>query len=190
MEWLKQTIELVRKRDPAALKRFAIFIAAFTVALVVIFSSLGPAETGQAETAESSVTIASAYVAISGQIVRPGVYPVDSTTRLFEVISAAGGFTKKADQSSVNLARLVQDGEQIIVLAKGGSPSEPERKLMSLNSATADELETLPGVGPTLAGRIVDWRVANGGFESVEDLLKVGGIGDKLFAGIRMMVQP
>jgi competence protein ComEA len=118
------------------------------------------------------------------------VYPVDSTTRLFEVVSAAGGFTKKADQSSVNLARLVQDGEQIMVLAKGGSNPDQTSQLMSLNAATSDELETLPGVGPTLAGRIVDWRVANGGFKSVEDLLKVGGIGDKLFAGIRSMVQP
>jgi competence protein ComEA len=190
VEWLRETIELVRKRDQAALKRVIYFVVVAVIALAVIFSSLGPAETGKAQTSETTITVATQYVAISGQVVMPGVYPVDSTTRLFEVVSAAGGFTKKADQSSVNLARLVQDGEQIIVLAKGGSNPDQTSQLMSLNAATSDELETLPGVGPTLAGRIVDWRVANGGFKSVEDLLKVGGIGDKLFAGIRSMVQP
>jgi competence protein ComEA len=91
----------------------------------------------------------------------------------------------------VNLARLVTDGEQIVVLVSGTTqPEQTASKLLSLNAATELQLEGLPGVGPTLAGRIIDWRTANGGFTKVDQLLKVGGIGDKLFAGLRNMVQP
>jgi competence protein ComEA len=107
------------------------------------------------------------------------------------VVSAAGGFTKAANQKSVNLARLVTDGEQILVLgSEGNVETNTNSKLLSLNAATALELENLPGVGPKLAARIVDWRTANGGFSQIDQLLSVGGIGDKLFAGIRNMVRP
>lgn len=130
------------------------------------------------------------YVAISGAVLRPGVYPVEASTRLFEVVSAAGGFTKRANRDSVNLARLVTDGEQITVLERGAGSTAQETDTISLNAATQAELELLPGVGPTLAGRIIDYRTTSGGFHKVEDLLKVGGIGDRLFARLRNMVRP
>jgi competence protein ComEA len=85
----------------------------------------------------------------------------------------------------------VTDGEQIIVSNSLGVVAKTSAsKLLSLNSATVTDLEALPGVGPTLAGRIIDWKAANGNFSTVEDLLKVSGIGDKLFARIRTMVRP
>ena len=191
MESLKQTFVLLRSGDRGALKKAIYFAGIAAIALLVLLSSLGPASEGQAETASTSITQSAIYVDIVGEVVQPGVYPVEIDTRLFEVVSAAGGFTKRADQKSVNLARLVSDGEQILVLSIGDDSKEQNtNKLLSLNAATALELENLPGVGPKLAARIIDWRTANGGFSKIDQLLSVGGIGDKLFAGIRNMVRP
>ncbi len=190
MESLKSTFSLLLARDKATIRKVGFFVAVGLVALFVLLSSLGSSATGKAPTLSATITQSALYVDIVGAVEKPGVYPVSVDTRLFEVVSAAGGFTKSADQKSVNLARLVTDGEQIIVLGVGGEIAKSQSKLLSLNSATEVELEALPGVGPTLAARIIDWRSANGGFTKVDQLLKVGGIGDQLFAGLRSMVQP
>lgn len=136
------------------------------------------------------------FVHVTGAVAKPGVYAAETGSRVFDIVAMAGGFTKKADQASVNLARLVSDGEQLLVFERASATSVAASNakssvgsvtstLVSLNRATQAELEDLPGVGPTLAQRIIDWRSANGGFKSLEDLLEVGGIGDKLFAGIQ-----
>jgi competence protein ComEA len=98
-------------------------------------------------------------------------------------IDAAGGMTKDAQAASVNLARTLTDGEQLTVLsttmvsASGGK--------ISLNQASADDLDALPGIGPALSQRIVEYRATIGSFQSIEELTEVSGIGPKLFAKIR-----
>jgi len=144
--------------------------------------------------AKIAVSLPQIYVALAGAVKRPGVYQLKSGARVFDAVFAAGGLTAKADQTSVNLARVVTDGEQIVVGKIGASgfdstsTSANSSSLISLNQASETELEALPGVGPALAGRMVDWRTANGGFRSKQDLLNVTGIGDKLFAAISKLV--
>lgn len=133
------------------------------------------------------------FVHIGGSVKHPGIYQLESGARVYEAVMAAGGLGVKANQMSINLARVLTDGEQLIVASTSQSlnqqfniPAQPS--LISLNQASASQLEDLPGVGPALAGRIVDWRTANGGFKSKEDLLNVSGIGDKLYAGVKDLV--
>ena len=160
-------------------------------------SGANPTESTALPSDQPIVRPASIYVHVVGEVVSPGIYEIDSGSRLVDVIFAAGGFGKEADQSSINLAREVTDGEQVVVYKVGAAPqllgspgsnSSVSASQISLNRATQAELETLPGVGPALAGRMIDWRTANGGFKKKEDLLNVSGIGDKLFAGIKNQV--
>lgn len=120
-----------------------------------------------------------------------------------DAVAAAGGLTRHTDPASVNLARLVADGEQIVIAnpsvasarpgvsspATGVQSSGSAGALLDLNSATADQLEGLPGVGPVLARRIVEQRVRIGRFTSVEDLRQVSGIGAKKFADLAPLVR-
>ncbi len=129
------------------------------------------------------------YVHVLGQVARPGLYVLRDGDSAVDAIAAAGGFTAVADRTQVNLARPLVDGEQIVVAAQGEAPAASVAPLgagkVNLNSADQAALETLPRVGPALAARILDWRKANGRFTSVEDLMSVTGIGQKIFDGLK-----
>ena len=130
------------------------------------------------------------YVHVVGAVKHPGVYQLKPGDRVIDAVMAADGFSSRADQASINLARVITDGEQLVVLKLGQSadtPSDAPAKV-NLNKASSTELETLPGIGPTLAARLIDWRLANGGFKSVNDLRKVSGIGPKLFEKLKLQV--
>ena len=145
---------------------------------------------------------------VAGAVKRPGLYRIDADARAGAAVDAAGGLTRRADLRSINLAATVRDGEQIIVRARGevaaapaggsgaatggpaGSPAAAGGGKLSLGSATAEQLDGLDGIGPTLAKRIVQWRDAHGGFRSVEQLREVEGIGDKRFDSLRAAVAP
>ena len=125
-------------------------------------------------------------VDIQGAVNKPGVYKLTIGSRVVDAIKAAGGVTKAGDPSDLNQARIVADGEQIYVYAKSGSAAtksapvkvKPKSSgLVLVNRATAREFEALDGIGPVLASRIVAFRKANGPFASIDDLLKVPGIG-------------
>lgn len=130
------------------------------------------------------------YVHVLGSVARPGIYVLDLDARLVDALAAAGGATDDADLAAVNLARLLEDGEQIVVPAVGAAAAAPGTgppgdDRVDLNTADQAALETLPRIGPALAERIMAWRDENGRFGSVDDLLAVPGIGEKLLAGLR-----
>jgi competence protein ComEA len=133
------------------------------------------------------------YVHILGAVESPGVYQFRDGDRVVDAIAAAGGFTATADQQTVNLARFLTDGEQILVPVEGAAPhpvpapGDPGGKV-NLNTASSAELETLPRIGPATAERILAWRETNGRFGSVDDLLNVPGIGDKTFESLKELV--
>jgi competence protein ComEA len=143
----------------------------------------------------------SAFVHVVGQVTSPGVYEVAAGSRLIDAIVAAGGFTPTADQADLNLAQVVEDGQQIVVAvqgvpavaAPGGAPGAgagtgagaAPGTTVDINTADAAALETLDGIGPSLAQRILTYRNAHGGFRSVKDLQNVTGIGPKKFAAIK-----
>lgn len=213
MKILREKLLAALESTQTVNRRLLVFVFLFVVVVAAILISLNSAKPYQSATGASSASADQAplddsaqsetslslqqptfFVHVVGEVVNPGIYVIESNSRLFDAIFAAGGFTKSADQSSVNLAREVSDGEQVIVMPIGaanaqisGSESSFGRAepLVSINRASQVELESLPGVGPTLAGRMVDWRTANGGFKRKEDLLKVTGIGQKLFASMK-----
>lgn len=191
MQWLK---EIYSEFTPRTLKALVVSLGVVGFIVYVATSSLMPAQKVFVQSSGSaknvSVSSARIYVDVAGEVRKPGIYQLDSGSRVFDVVLLAGGFTAKANQASVNLARTLTDGEQLIVANKsqqgfGSASSNPASMLISLNQASEAELEQLPGVGPALAGRMIDWRSANGGFKTKEDLLNVAGIGDKLFAQIK-----
>ncbi len=132
-----------------------------------------------------------AFVHVVGEVKNPGLYELPAGDRIVDAVSAAGGFTAAADQAQLNLAQVIQDGEQIVVTAKGATPVAPGAGVggtVDINTADATALETLSGVGPALAQRILSYRAAHGGFRSVNDLQNVSGIGPKKFAAIKSSI--
>ena len=132
-------------------------------------------------------------VHVSGQVVAPGVVDVAADAIVADAIEAAGGLSSDAIVDQINLAAPVVPGGQIVVPGgedAGSGTGGAADGIVSLNQATAEDLESLPGVGPVLAERIASFRDENGGFEVVEDLLQVPGIGEAKLAAIRDLVRP
>ena len=138
----------------------------------------------------------SLFVHVSGCVANPGLSELEEGSRLASAIEAAGGFTEDAACDSVNLARRLEDGEMVVVSSvsagSGANEEIPEVKtassLVNINTASAEELEQLPGIGPSTAQKIVSDRMANGSFKSPDDLKRVTGIGDKKFETISTLI--
>lgn len=147
---------------------------------------------------------AAAVVHVAGAVHHPGVYRLRAGARVRDAVRRAGGPSRDADRDAVNLAAKVADGQQVLIPrrapaaapvapATAGSgtagPAAPAAPV-SLGSATAEQLETLDGVGPATAQKIIAWRTEHGGFRSIDDLGEVPGIGPKRLAALRPRVQP
>lgn len=171
--------------------------------------ALAPAEPVPAPSSASPAGVAPSEVVVHvvGAVHRPGIVHLPAGSRVADAVDAAGGATSRGQLASVNLARVLVDGEQIVVQRRGGSmllgapgtagaaaspggaaaasPTPP----VDLNTATLEALDGLPGIGPVLAQRILDWRAANGRFSTVDELGEVSGIGEATLADLRPLVR-
>ena len=141
------------------------------------------------------VTEPSVVVHVVGQVAQPGVVTLPEESRVADAIDAAGGAGPEADLSAVNLARVLVDGEQVVVprpgeatAPVGGPGAGSGGGLLNLNVAEVGALDALPGIGPVLAQRIVDWRTEHERFSNVEELTEVSGIGPSLLEDVRDLV--
>ncbi|HHZ12431.1 MAG: helix-hairpin-helix domain-containing protein [Caldicoprobacterales bacterium] len=134
---------------------------------------------------------------ITGQVRYPGVIEVPAESRLIEAVEKAGGFLDEADLLKVNLALRVQDegmyiipkiGEECPVVNSPGTQMNEEKAKVNINTADQGQLETLPRIGPVIAGNIINYREQNGAFRSEEDLMNVPGIGQKTFDGLKDLI--
>jgi competence protein ComEA len=181
---------LLRSPDPAPI----IIDTPVPTATIEPTITPGPTETAQA---------IQAYV--NGAVNEPDVYILSPGSRVKQIVEAAGGFTDEANTAVINLAMPLVDGMQIYVPELKESTAEPQQiitqptmpsragigvgdLLININTAEQEELETLPGIGPVTAQKIIDYRTANGGFSTIEAILDVSGIGEVTFENIRDLI--
>jgi competence protein ComEA len=168
----------------------ALAIIAVIVLLISLFLVGRGNSQPQAAPKVVPVTIAEPeiFVDVTGAVNNPGVYSLKGSSRVIDAIKAAGDSAPGADLSTINLARVLNDGEQIYVDSTVVNASG-KRGPININRATASQLDRLDGIGPVIAGRIVEYRKVNGSFLTIEDLQKVSGIGAAKFAQIKSKVR-
>ena len=173
-------------------------IAAVLIALSLFVVASGKSEEVVVEAIAPTQMIAPALIIdVTGEVVSPGVYELPAGSRVIDAIKAAGGARAKAALSDLNLARIIKDGEQIYVdpiykagaSIRTGSKAAVPRGPININRASASELDSLDGIGPVIAKRIIAYRTTNGAFLAVEDLLKVSGIGDAKLAQFKEKIR-
>lgn len=149
---------------------------------------------GEAYSETREDTPATVYVHICGEVLSPGVYQVSANSRIYDVLLLAGGFTEDAAQEAVNLAETVTDGMQVIIPSKEAWQEEKDALkkqragMVNLNTASLEELCTLPGVGESRAQDIIAYRVSHGGFETIEEIMQVSGIKEGLYEKLQSKI--
>jgi competence protein ComEA len=160
-------------------------------------------EEAAAQTLQNQIQETESFIVdVKGQVKMPGVYSSSQEERVIDVVQRAGGLTENADESKVNFAEHIQDAMVIYIPAKGeegdiplqGMNSNPsdtggtKQGKINLNKADVNELQNLPGIGPSKAAAIIEYRETNGPFKSVEDLKNISGIGDKTFDKLKELI--
>ncbi len=194
-----------RRIDAAHVRVLITIAVAAGVLLTWWLLSERPRTSSPAPVALSADTSPSASASPSGELVidvvgkvrRPGIVTLPAGSRVHDAVAEAGGVRGKVDASTLNMARVLTDGEQILVGVEpvagpsaSGTAVSGGSALISLGTATLEQLDTLPGIGPVTAQAIIDHRTEHGPFTSVDDLLDVKGIGEKTLADIRDQVTP
>lgn len=159
------------------------------------FSDSKAAGDGSPRAEAEEKTGAQIYIHICGEVKKPGVYVFEKEPRVVEVVDKAGGFTKNADRSGVNLAESVTDGVQLVIGAKGnkntnikteaGAESEKAPGKVNINQASKEELMTLSGIGESKASQIISYRESHGAFRKTEDIMNISGIKNGVFDKIK-----
>lgn len=183
-------------------RRRALVLAAAALALLAVAGRTLAGAGAAAEAppaplvAEPAAAAPKLVVHVAGAVREPGLYRLDEGSRVADAVARAGGAAASADTSAINLAAPLVDGMQVVVPARveaaavpGGASSAPPGRV-SLSSATLEQLDALPGVGPVTAQKILDYRSANGGFRSVDDLDAIPGIGPARVEQLRELVTP
>ena len=140
---------------------------------------------------ESSTEPIKIYVHICGEVNNPGVYELAEGSRIFEAVEAAGGFTEEAAQASLNLAQVISDEEQIVILTqdeaeeKARLEREQAAGIVNLNTASKEQLMSLPGIGESRAEDIIRYRKESGGFQNIEEIMRVPGIKESAYLKIK-----
>jgi len=171
-------------------------IAAIVLALSVLIVLRGNTQINAApEIIPITIAEPEIFVDVTGAVNNPGVYTLTGRSRVIDAIKAAGDSAPGADLSTINLARMLNDGEQIYVdsTVVNSSGQRVSKKVSSgpinINRATLRQLDALDGIGPVIAGRIIEYRKKNGSFLTIDDLQKVSGIGAAKFAQIKSKVR-
>lgn len=177
-------------------------LAGFALAGLLLYISRAPA--GEPIILQPAPTKAPVAVHVIGAVPRPGLYEFAEGARVQDAINAAGGLLASASVDTINLAALLEDGQQLVIPFKDGdAPTEDPNALnlpgatetppsnsdlININTASLEELDSLPGIGPTIAQRIIDYREENGEFDSIEDIMNVSGVGPSTFEQIQDLI--
>lgn len=184
-------------------------LAGFVFAGLLMFVSRAPA--GQPIVLQPAPTKAPIAVHVIGAVPRPGLYEFSEGARIQDAIDAAGGMLSTANMDAINLAALLTDGQQLTIPYKSGSEpvedattlelpgavveeaesgvvTSSSGDLININTASLEELDTLPGIGPTIAQRIIDYREQNAAFSTIEEIMDVSGIGPSTFDNIKDLI--
>jgi competence protein ComEA len=208
-----ETVRAWANRHRAGVAIAAVIAVLTAIGLTVALSTRAqPVEAAPplppAISAAATPTPTKLVISVVGKVTNPGLVTLTSGARVADAIRAAGGLIPGTDDTALNLARRLTDGEQIYVgiplpaadtqqPAATDTPPAPTGKKgekaaegtqIDLNTATIDQLQTLPGIGPTMAQRILTWRTQHGHFDSIDQLRDVGGIGDARFAKLAKLV--
>ena len=183
-------------------------MAGFALAGLLLFIARAPA--GEPIKLLPAPTKEPIAVHVVGAVPRPGLYEFAEGSRVQDAIDAAGGLLASASVDTINLAALLEDGQQLNIPFKAGeepstsnssddtslvlpgateaSSSGSSQDLININTASVEELDSLPGIGPTIAQRIIDYRDENGPFQTIEDILNVSGVGPSTFDQIKDLI--
>jgi competence protein ComEA len=201
MEQLRDAFESLRNwwfdlQYSQTQKRALLVIGSLILLLSVFIVARGNSQPNEAmQVVPITIVEPEIFVDVTGAVNKPGVYTLTGKSRVIDAIKAAGDSAPGADLSTINLARVLNDGEQIyvdstVVNSNGVRVSKAVRSgPININRATARQLDALDGVGPVIAQRIVDYRKINGSFLTIDDLQKVSGIGAAKFAQIKAKVR-
>lgn len=189
----KNETELLLRPPSFAFRPIARGFALFSICLVLFWWLNKPVQiskieslTNQSGLATPGLAPSEVVVHVTGEVNNPGVVKLPVGSRVIDAIAAAGGLTSSKSETNLNLAAHVEDGQLIYVGQEEALTTDPR---LNLNSATAAQLEQLPGVGPVMANRILEWRASNNRFSTIDELQEIEGIGPKLFNRLRELVR-
>ena len=174
-------------------KKYSLFILIGIMILASILTNYIPSK--QIEHTQPNTktypTVEYIYVDIKGQVYNPGVYKIEKSMRLYQLVNLAGGLTSDADSLSINLSYKLFDEDIIYIPSIHDDLDNPElvipqtKERLDINQASSEQLQTLPGIGPSTAQKIIDYRNEIGYFEDIEDIKNVQGIGESTFENIK-----